>query len=1167
MAATTDDVRSAVHRLAGSLLEDVERIAGRSVARMQELLPSYAKVPADALLPVTLTNTRNLLEAVRDPDADADPTSADRHFRQSGATRLDQGITADEMLQAWRIGLEVVREEAHPVAERLQLTEAVLLEFIEETLLWGDVGMRVSASAHREGERRELERLAAEQAALRRVAEVVARHAPAEQVLAVVTEELSRLLGVSMVRTVRFEPDGSATVLAAHGLADDRLTGGANFPIPDGSVIERVFRTGRPARVDDFAEVEGPIGVILREQGAGAGVAGPIVVDGRLWGAMAVGAPNAETLPPGSEERLVRFAELVSTAIANIESRKKVEQLVAEQSALRRVAELVARHAPPERLFALVTDELNRLLHATHVAIARREPDGTAMVLAIRGPASEAFPPGTSVPLEGGSSIEQVFRTGRPAHVENYDNVRGQLGRVMREVGAGWSAAGPIVVDGRLWGAMVVNSTTEAYPAGAEQRVAQFTELVSTAISNIESRAKVERLAAEQSALRRVATLVAREYSPEDLFATLAEEVGVLLGVDASAILRYEPDSAATVVAGWSDGAITIPLGRRFPLAGENLAGQVLGTGKAHRKDDYDGAVGPIAATVRELGIRAAVASPIVVEGVPWGVVAVLSRDPGSLPPDAEARLAEFSQVAGMAVANAKSRSDLAESRARIVRAADEARRRFERDLHDGAQQRLVSLGLELSTAGAIVPPELGELRGRLARVKIRLNDVLDDLRELSRGLHPAVLSEDGLRAALLSLALRSAVPTELELDLGPERLEEPVEVAAYYVTSEALTNAAKHAHASRVQVRASPTAGSSSSSATMDVVARTPPAGQDSPVSSTESRRSAARSTYAAVRTLGPKSTSSSPPLAKPVPGRRLVPGVARERRKRRPGERDTELGLALLTDIGTILQRRRCVSPVGAGHHVHGRIVPIGEQHDRREPVAGERQPSLGPERVAAHALSRHEQLDRAAGWSLNLESAVNQAARHRDGASEALQPVANGRLASAVSSLRLSCDQRSSAWRGWALTCSHFPRGAGSASPPTSRSVPSVTPFLPTASRGGYQTLAAPGLGVNASSNSCASTAAATSPTNPSGATPAPAAASTTANAARHSRETNVRSRSEVHSAPRWRAARASANALIPPASAHRVPTLSPLWTASPIASFVPTPNAATPASSGK
>ena len=204
-----------------------------------------------------------------------------------------------------------------------------------------------------------------------------------------------------------------------------------------------------------------------------------------------------------------------------------------------------------------------------------------------------------------------------------------------------------------------------------------------------------------------------------------------------------------------------------------------------------------------ELGIQSAVASPIVVEAAIWGVIAVLTRGHEPLPPDTEARLTEFSRHAGVAVANTKSRSDLAQSRARIVRAGDEARRRFERDLHDGAQQRLVSLGLELRAVEATVPTELADLRSVLSRLGTGLNDVLDDLRELSRGLHPAVLSEDGLSPALSSLALRSAIPVDVRLDLDAERFEEPVEVAAYYVVSEALTNTAKHAHASRAEVRA----------------------------------------------------------------------------------------------------------------------------------------------------------------------------------------------------------------------------------------------------------------------------------------------------------------------------------------------------------------------------
>jgi signal transduction histidine kinase/ketosteroid isomerase-like protein len=474
--------------------------------------------------------------------------------------------------------------------------------------------------------------------------------------------------------------------------------------------------------------------------------------------------------------------------------------VAAEQSALRRVAELVARQPPPEAVFALVTEELSRLLDVDLVRMVRFETDGSATVVASRGSAEERLSSGTNVALVSGTVIDTVFRTGRPARVSDYAQVPGPLGDVLRREGARPGAGGPIVVDGRVWGAMVVGSTARTLAPGTEDRVARFAEPVSTAISNIESRTKAEQLAAEQSALRHVATLVASEHSPDDLFATLAEEVRVLLGVDASEILRYEADGTATMVAGSAD-AIGLPLGERLPLEGDNLAGEVQRTGAPRRKEDYGDAPGAIAAMSREVGIRSAVATPIVVEGATWGMIAVASRRPEPLPPDTEARLTEFSRIAGMAVANAKSRSDLAESRARIVRAGDEARRRFERDLHDGAQQRLVSLGLELHLVAETVPAELDDLRDVLSRLGTGLNDALEDLRELSRGLHPTVLSEDGLSRALRSLALRSTVPVDVRIELDSERFEEPVEVAAYYVTSEALANTAKHAQASRAEL------------------------------------------------------------------------------------------------------------------------------------------------------------------------------------------------------------------------------------------------------------------------------------------------------------------------------------------------------------------------------
>jgi signal transduction histidine kinase len=697
-------------------------------------------------------------------------------------------------------GGEILLDDGSPaVAEQLGQGEAYL---VRRPGSRGDRSGRVKSLERTERRAREL---ASEQAALRQVATLVAGESSPDQLLTVVANQAARVFDVPFVKLVRYEPDSWVVQGGISEGIDDPLPIGSRWPLDSPGVIASVRQTGRPARVQDHTHMRGQVAALFRRSGVRSAIASAITVEGRLWGAMLIASTRAQPLPEDTEARLADFTELVAMAIANAESRAAAARLANEQAALRRVAELVARHAPSEHVFTLVTEELSRLLDVSMVRTVRLDADGTATVVAAHGIGDDRMTRGTNFPVPQGSVVEKVFRTGRPARVDDFAEVHGPVGALLRKQGAGAGVGGPLVVDGRLWGAMAVGArSAEALPPGSEDRVAQFAELVSTAISNIESRAKIERLAAEQSALRRVATLVAREYSPEDLFATLAEELGVLLDVDGSAILRYESDSTATVVAGWSDGAISIPLGRRFPLEEENLHEKdVEGGGHAGRSEEYEAAAGPIAATVRELGMRAAVASPIVVEAATWGVIAVLSRKPESLPLDTKERLEEFSRHAGIAVANAKSRSDLAQSRARIVRAGDEARRRFDRDLHDGAQQRLVSLGLELGAAEASMPPELGDLRERLSRLRGGLNDVLEDLRELSRGLHPAVLAEAGLSAALSSLARRSSVPVDLRIELGADRFEEPVEVAAYYVASEALTNTAKHAGASRVEVSA----------------------------------------------------------------------------------------------------------------------------------------------------------------------------------------------------------------------------------------------------------------------------------------------------------------------------------------------------------------------------
>ena len=763
------------------------------------------------------TMERCLLDNRRDRDARLRRRYSDLMTRSTDLLVDREGYALDGEEPRHRTPIEVpegggelvLQDGSVAVAEALGQGEAYL---VRRPRPGGARSAPVGALERAEQRAREL---ASEQAALRQVATLVARESTPDQLLTVVANQAGRIFDVPLVKLVRYE-QGSWVVLGgvSEGI-EDPFPIASRWRLDSPGVIAAVHRSGRPARVQDYAHMPGKVAAVARRSGMRSAVASPIVVEAHLWGAMMIASPRPEPLPEDTEARLTDFTELVATAIANIESRAALARIAEEQAALRRVATLVARGVGPDELFSAVSNEVGRLFGSGQAAIGRYESDGSSVVyvgvsqgLSMMG----AMPVGTRWPLEDFLASTTVYRTGRPARQEqaDYDTAPGQAAETLRALNTVSRVGAPIFVEGKLWGVLLVTDTRERLPPDTEERVAKFTELLATAVANAESRAELAAsearargLAREQAALRRVATLVASQHTPDDLFTMLTEEVGVLFEVDGSAILRYEQDGAAIVVAGWSDGAITIPSGERFPLEGENLAGEVHRTGWAQRKEGYEAAAGMIAATVRELGIRAAVASPIVVEGAVWGMIAVFSRNPEPLPLDTEARLAEFSRHAGIAVANDKSSSDLAESRARIVRAGDEARRRFERDLHDGAQQRLVSLGLELRTAEATLPPELGDLRGRLSRLGTGLNDVLDDLRELSRGLHPAVLSEDGLTPALSSLALRSAVPVDLRLDLGTERFEEPVEVAAYYVASEALTNTAKHAQASRAEVSA----------------------------------------------------------------------------------------------------------------------------------------------------------------------------------------------------------------------------------------------------------------------------------------------------------------------------------------------------------------------------
>ncbi len=353
---------------------------------------------------------------------------------------------------------------------------------------------------------------------------------------------------------------------------------------------------------------------------------------------------------------------------------------------------------------------------------------------------------------------------------------------------------------GRVAGGDLSARMPESGPAevgGLERSFNRMTDSLET------NRDELREVADEQAALRRVATLVAQGISPPALFGAVAAETGGVLGAETTAVVRFEPDGAATVAGSWEKAgseSLALALGSRWPAEEESVAGRVRRTGEPARVPSYENAVGAASDWAREHDIQSSVGSPIVVARRLWGVIIAFSRTITPDPDDTEERLLGFTELVAMAIANTDSRAQLAASRARVVAAADETRRRIERDLHDGTQQQLLSLALELRAAESQLSPAQRSQADQLSRTVQGLTDVVEELREISRGLHPAILEEGGLGPALRALARRAGDRVELSVRV-PGRLQPQIEVAAYYVVSEALANAAKHAHASVVEV------------------------------------------------------------------------------------------------------------------------------------------------------------------------------------------------------------------------------------------------------------------------------------------------------------------------------------------------------------------------------
>jgi signal transduction histidine kinase len=498
---------------------------------------------------------------------------------------------------------------------------------------------------------------------------------------------------------------------------------------------------------------------------------------------------------------------LAVVTFADLEDRVRAERLRQEHEALlaaqRRIATLVAGGATSADVFAAIAEQVADVLGLPLVVVWRYEADGMGMVLSARGELPHPFEPGSRWPLDGEAVCALLRTNSHPERADDLAAAHGTIAEAQQRAGIRACAGAPIIVDGRSWGAISALSTDpKALADGLEYRLAEITELVATAISNTASREEVTRLADQEAALRRVATLVARSVPQAELFRAVVAEVGGLFGADRAGLMRYEPDATVTPVASWTADGAPPSVPERWPIEEGDPAALIAATRRPARVDDWSEVPGPIAAFVRDGGVTSWVGSPILVGGHLWGAVAVDRTRPEAFPPDTGSRLENFGELIATAIANVEARAELAASRARVVAAADEERRRVVRDLHDGAQQRLVRTILTLKRAcqasengqGLDVPAVLDEALDHAERA-------MEELRELAHGILPATLRHGGLAAAVRELAARMPLPVETYITA--ERLPATVEATAYFVVSEALTNVAKHARARHASVTA----------------------------------------------------------------------------------------------------------------------------------------------------------------------------------------------------------------------------------------------------------------------------------------------------------------------------------------------------------------------------
>ena len=371
---------------------------------------------------------------------------------------------------------------------------------------------------------------------------------------------------------------------------------------------------------------------------------------------------------------------------------------------------------------------------------------------------------------------------------------RAQRHRLQSAVGC------PILVQGRLWGAMVVGHyKPEPLHPDTERRVMEFTELVATAIANSEARAEVQRLADEQAGLRRVATLVAAGAAPTDVFEAVVDEVGGLPGAAQVGLARYENDHEISVLAIRGQDPAVVRAGTRLPLDGDSVNARILRTGRSTRLNFSEEGSGTIARVVRHDNVNATVGAPIMVDGALWGVIGASWRGQDPPPADAEERLSQFAELLDMAIANADSRGQLVASRARVLTEGDDARRGVVRDLHDGAQQRLVHAIVTLKLAQRALRDDASRAESLVAEALEHAERGNAELRELSHGILPSVLTRGGLHAGIDAVISRLEIP--VDMNVTSERVAPEIEASAYFIVLEALANVVKHSRATSAAV------------------------------------------------------------------------------------------------------------------------------------------------------------------------------------------------------------------------------------------------------------------------------------------------------------------------------------------------------------------------------